>query len=777
MVRPAEAAVRQAEAEGLTLQPSDSNSGYRNVHKACRSQAEAKPFHAAVWRAGEKVRLGTFATAAEAALAYARTPEAQAQVANLKPAPLTAVEVVAQAAVEGLELETSSNAAGYKGVKLDHSRYQARVQRAGKEVNLGSFVTAEEAALAAARANARPDPPAASPYPAAKRATPPPKPPPAKHSRNSVAPGSLQPDSDSEDGISVEVVEVIELCEEDAEGEEDAEEDDGEEEDDDEDEEDEEEEEVEEAQEMGQADAAEAAVRQAEAEGLTLQPADSAAGYRSVRKATFRKNTRFQARVWRAGKQVHLGNFATAEEAALVYARTPEAQAEVANPKPAPLTAEEAVVQAAAEGLTLEPSSNAAGYNGVRADGFRHQAKVWRAGKVVHLGNFVTAQEAALTIARAGARNDPPAAAPRPAAAKRAALPQKPPPVKLDPEANSNAEEPTAAPTPASASTASVRLEVGQSVEACFGGRSYWFPGVVQHINEDGTLAIDYEDGDQEERVLRKHVRPPKAKARPPSPLASTSSGRPRTAPQRLDASLLMASSRSYRSAGEASTLEEEEDSEEELGEPATHTAEAADRKHAAEAAVRQAEAEGLTLHPSDNNATGYRGVFHCSSSSKQVMVKQFQAMVKRAGKNVYLGSFVTAEEAALAFARADARTDPPAASPDAAKRAAPPPLKPPPAKQPRHTPPPRPVQPVPLPQRDAPVPQASQKLKAAAAAVAPAPVLFVHKLALLKRELCITPATPAIPAVAEANQQMGITPSLGEPLGVQLDRLLAIIS
>ena len=65
----------------------------------------------------------------------------------------------------------------------------------------------------------------------------------------------------------------------------------------------------------------------------------------------------------------------------------------------------------------------------------------------------------------------------------------------------------------------------------------------------------------------------------------------------------------------------------------------------------------------------------------------------------------------------------------------------------------------------------------AAAVAAAPAPVLFKHKLALLKRELDIEPATPAIPAVAEANQQMGITPSLGESLGVQLDRLLAIIS
>ena len=34
--------------------------------------------------------------------------------------------------------------------------------------------------------------------------------------------------------------------------------------------------------EMGTADAGEAAVRQAEAEGLTLQPSDNAAGYRGV---------------------------------------------------------------------------------------------------------------------------------------------------------------------------------------------------------------------------------------------------------------------------------------------------------------------------------------------------------------------------------------------------------------------------------------------------------------------------------------------------------------
>lgn len=55
--------------------------------------------------------------------------------------------------------------------------------------------------------------------------------------------------------------------------------------------------------------------------------------------------------------------------------------------------------------------------------------------------------------------------------------------------------------------------------------------------------------------------------------------------------------------------------------------------------------------------------------------------------------------------------------------------------------------------------------------------MIFKDKLALLKRELEIAPETPAIPAVAEANRLMGITPGLGESLGVQLDRLLAQLS
>ena len=81
---------------------------------------------------------------------------------------------------------------------------------------------------------------------------------------------------------------------------------------------------------MNRTGAAEAAVRQAEAEGLTLQPSDNAAGYRGVVK---HGPNRFQARVTRAGAFVHLGSYATAAEAALAYASTPEAQAQVANLK------------------------------------------------------------------------------------------------------------------------------------------------------------------------------------------------------------------------------------------------------------------------------------------------------------------------------------------------------------------------------------------------------------------------------------------------------------
>ena len=66
---------------------------------------------------------------------------------------------------------------------------------------------------------------------------------------------------------------------------------------------------------------AEEAVRQADAEGLTLLKANNTAGYKGVSYDRIRAKP-YKAEVRRGGKQVHLGTFATPEEAALCYAKT-----------------------------------------------------------------------------------------------------------------------------------------------------------------------------------------------------------------------------------------------------------------------------------------------------------------------------------------------------------------------------------------------------------------------------------------------------------------------
>ena len=171
----AEEALRQAEAEGLTLLRAESNSsGYKGV--SWHKRPEAKPYKAEVRRGGKLVLLGAFATAEEAALCYARIPEAQVAVAAAAapsaPPPPTAEEALRQAEAEGLTLLRSESNSGYKGVSFKGFRnrakpYHAEVRRGGKNVHLGSFTTAEEAALVVARASARvqaaaPQPPAAS---------------------------------------------------------------------------------------------------------------------------------------------------------------------------------------------------------------------------------------------------------------------------------------------------------------------------------------------------------------------------------------------------------------------------------------------------------------------------------------------------------------------------------------------------------------------------------------------------------------------------------------
>ena len=82
-------------------------------------------------------------------------------------------------------------------------------------------------------------------------------------------------------------------------------------------------------------------------EGLTLLKADNKTGYLGVyRKPSGSKP--YQVQVSHGGKQVYLGYFATAEEAALCVARSPEGQAAAqwAAAAPVPLTSEEARQQA-----------------------------------------------------------------------------------------------------------------------------------------------------------------------------------------------------------------------------------------------------------------------------------------------------------------------------------------------------------------------------------------------------------------------------------------------
>ena len=150
----------------------------------------------------------------------------------------------------------------------------------------------------------------------------------------------------------------------------------------------------------------EEARQQAQVEKLTLVVAENATGYFGVYLANPGRPKAYQAQVWRGGKKANLGCFATAEEAALCVARSPEGQvlAAARAAAAAPLTSEEARQQARAEGLTLLVGENKTGYYGVAHGPSRiskpYQAYVWRGGKKVSLGCFATAEEAALFVAR-----------------------------------------------------------------------------------------------------------------------------------------------------------------------------------------------------------------------------------------------------------------------------------------------------------------------------------------------------------------------------------------
>jgi len=144
---------QQAQAEKLTLLVAENSTGYFGVRHLKSDQP--RPFLVQVWRGGNKVYLGMFATAEEAALCVARSPEGRAVAADR--AVLTGEDARQQAQAEKLTLLRADNSSGYFGVCLTRSGqpkpYKAQVRRGGnsKNVHLGSFAIAEEAALCVAR--------------------------------------------------------------------------------------------------------------------------------------------------------------------------------------------------------------------------------------------------------------------------------------------------------------------------------------------------------------------------------------------------------------------------------------------------------------------------------------------------------------------------------------------------------------------------------------------------------------------------------------------------
>ena len=81
----------QAQHEDLTLLRADNKTGYFGVY---HQPGRSKPYQAELRRGGKKVNLGSFATAEEAALCVARSPEGQAaaQKAAAATRPVTSEE-------------------------------------------------------------------------------------------------------------------------------------------------------------------------------------------------------------------------------------------------------------------------------------------------------------------------------------------------------------------------------------------------------------------------------------------------------------------------------------------------------------------------------------------------------------------------------------------------------------------------------------------------------------------------------------------------------------
>ena len=166
-----EEARQQAQAEGLTLRKTNSTSGFVGVHLQTQP-GQPKPYQARVRRGDNKVHLGSFATAEEAALCIARSPGGQAAAQRAAAAELsfdqsaTAWEIHKIAELEGRSLKLlvdehgDSHEGEYRNVSVrsfgpSSRNYRMAVARGPDNIEL-LYWTAEEAALVALRLHALP---------------------------------------------------------------------------------------------------------------------------------------------------------------------------------------------------------------------------------------------------------------------------------------------------------------------------------------------------------------------------------------------------------------------------------------------------------------------------------------------------------------------------------------------------------------------------------------------------------------------------------------------
>ena len=269
--------------------------------------------------------------------------------------PTAATNALATAEAEGLSLLGAANQSGYRGVRFDHRclarPYVPFIFIGGKEKHLGTFSTAEEAALRRARALAS--------VPAAE---------PSADAASTSTAGAIAAAPLVSLDLPAAPMPIVSLG----------------------------------ATPHG---AAQRALEVAKAEGLVLQTSDNGTGFRGVKLVGLKRSVTYEASISRSGKWIALGRFDTAVEAALCRARTPEGRtACMRGSRQLALSLEEA----ADEGLCLEISQRSStGYVGVYYEAARgakpHVAKLSRAGKMVSLGCFASREDAARCVARAKA--------------------------------------------------------------------------------------------------------------------------------------------------------------------------------------------------------------------------------------------------------------------------------------------------------------------------------------------------------------------------------------